>query len=586
MQPVDLTTLSAVRAELRSHWLPARAEQVYQWDPYRISLGLRTLKGRDWLTISWHPQAARICIAPAPPRTPDTFTFSDQLRHQLNGLALVEIETIAPWERVLDLQFSRRPGEVPVWHLYVEVMGKFSNVILADRQQQIVTAAHQVSPEQSSVRPVQTGKIYEPPPPLKGKSPSLAEPFSQWQEQVSLVPGKLERQLLKVYRGLSPTLVRRMCRVAGIAPDRSTADLSPSQWEDLFARWQEWLHILDGGEFRPGWTVEGYDVLGWEVTEPVENVQTLLANYYGEARNQQTFQQLQHQLKQKVASAIAKAQTKAERFRERLDRADEADRQRQQADLLMAYLSQWEPGMKQISLSDFETGEPVIIPLNPEKNAVQNAQALYKQHQKLKRSRGAIEPLLQEVEAEINYLEQVQAALEQLDTYRSREDLQSLAEIRDELIQQDYLPSPKERRPVDADESQPLRYRTPSGFELLVGRNNRQNDRLSFRTAVEYDLWFHTQEIPGSHVLLRLEPGAVADDSDLQFAADVAAYHSRARQSDRVPVVYTQPKYVFKPKGAKPGMAIYQNERVIWGQPQQANNYQNGSKATQKIENS
>ena len=108
---------------------------------------------------------------------------------------------------------------------------------------------------------------------------------------------------------------------------------------------------------------------------------------------------------------------------------------------------------------------------------------------------------------------------------------------------------------------------------MWIGRNNSQNDRLTFRTASDYDLWFHTQEIPGSHVLLRLEPGSVPDDRDLQYAADLAAYYSRARQSEQVPVVYTKPKYVYKPKGAKPGMAIYKQESVLWGRPQEAKLY-------------
>lgn len=115
-----------------------------------------------------------------------------------------------------------------------------------------------------------------------------------------------------------------------------------------------------------------------------------------------------------------------------------------------------------------------------------------------------------------------------------------------------------------------LRYRTPSGFELLIGRNNRQNDQLTFRLAGDYDLWFHAQEIPGSHVLMRVEPGAVPEEADLQFAADLAAYYSRSRQSDLVPVVYTEPKHVYKPKGAKPGIALYKQEQILWGKPPQA----------------
>lgn len=225
-------------------------------------------------------------------------------------------------------------------------------------------------------------------------------------------------------------------------------------------------------------------------------------------------------------------------------------------------------------------------------------------------------PLLMEVVTEIAYLQQVETALTQIEAYRSAEDLTAIEDIRDELIQQGYLagsryqveaspdrvsslkslrqlpklhpkisakssgksnskssqqsgPKSNKFRTDKADlPSQPRRYQTPSGHEILVGRNNRQNDFLTFRMAGDYDLWFHTQEIPGSHVLLRLSAGEVPEDADLAYVADLAAYYSQARQSEQVPVVYTQPKHVYKPKGAKPGMAIYKQETVIWGRPQ------------------
>ena len=574
MQTVDYTTLMAANAELNRDWIPSRIEQVYQRDRFTIALALRTIKARPWLTISWHPQAARIHIGDAPPRTRDTFTFSDQLRHQLNGLALIGIEAIAPWERVLDLQFAQRPGESALWHLYVEIMGKYSNVVLTDANQQIIAPARQISPTQSSVRPIQTGQSYEVPPALTGTTPKLDESFTRWQERVSLIPGQLKRQLLNAYRGLSPRVAEEIIIAAELSPTQSTSTLQADNWQKLFTYWQKWLLILSNKAFAPGWLTNGYTVIGWHKIAAADSVQTLLNRYYTEEINQQQFQQLHHRLSQKLANILKKLNVKANAFRQRLQQSADAEAYRQQADLLMAHLHEWQPGMKAIALNDFETGKPLKIRLNPEKNAVQNAQALYKNHQKLKRAKDAVVPLLAEVEAEINYLEQIKTALSSLKNEGGAENLQPLAEIREELIEQNYLTAERQSTRSTADrDSQPHRYTTPSGYELLIGKNNRQNDILSFRTAVDYDLWFHTQEIPGSHVLLRLEPGAVPEQQDLQFAADLAAYYSRAAESDLVPVVYTKPKYVYKPKGAKPGMAIYQQETVIWGKPQVAKNY-------------
>lgn len=616
MQLVDFTTLIATCAELRNDWIPGRIEQVYQRDRYTIALCLRTLKGKGWLTLSWHPQAARICLGDAPPRIPDTFTFSDQLRHQLNGLALIAIETVSPWERVLDLQFSKRPNEPAIWHLYVEIMGKYSNVILADANNLIVTAAHQVSNQQSSVRPIQTGQPYELPPALTATPPSLTESQARWQERVSLIPGKLSRQLLQSYRGLSPALVRSLIEVAGLDRDLTTESLTLSDWQVLFHYWQGWLTVLGNMEqgateqgekkisstpqsplsslsppsppspcpsasspkLQPGWTEDGYNILGWGIVKPAKNIQSLLNSYYTAESERVEFGRLHNQLSQKLSNSLAKLRQKASGFVTRLQESDEADKYRQNADLLMAYLQEWQPGMNRITLLDFATNEPVTIPLNPEQNAIQNAQSLYKHHQKLKRARLAVEPLLDEVQEEIRYLEQVEAALKILEVYHNPEDLQTLGEIRDEMVQQGYLegsqPRDSGRRSGKGDRnmpdvSQPYRYQTPSGFELLIGRNNRQNDILTFRTAGDYDIWFHTQEIAGSHVLLRLPPGSIPEEKDLQFAANLAAHYSQARQSEQVPVVYTKPKYVYKPKGAKPGMAIYKQEKILWGHPQE-----------------
>jgi predicted ribosome quality control (RQC) complex YloA/Tae2 family protein len=577
VQPVDFTTLTAIYTDLRTNWLPARLEQVYQRDRHTLYLGLRTLERRGWLLLSWHPQAARLCISNPPPRTPDTFTFSQQLRHQIGNLALIAIETIAPWERVLDLQFGRRPGEPALWHLYIEIMGKYSNVILATQENQIVTAAHQVSSQQSSVRPIQTGQPYEIPPKLTDPIPSLSESCDRWRERISLVPGNLRRNLVKTYRGLSSALVLAMLHRAELDPEKTTDTLTIAEWERLFQHWQKWLHTIETGSFQPGWTDTGYTVMGWNISQPIANVQELIDRYYADQGDRQEFVQRQHQITQKLQTVLEKLRLKAKGFQDRLQQSDQADRSREQADLLMAHLHLWQPGMTAIELPDFDSGKPVSIPLNPEKNAVQNAQALYKQHQKLKRARQAIEPLLTEVNAEIAYLEQIEAEMAELSNYQTVEDLQVLTEIREELIQQHYLEDPEYRGSSDGKspdaQSQPYRYQTANGLEVLVGRNNRQNDQLTFRLAGDYDLWFHSQEISGSHVLLRFNPGDVPDDSDRQFAADLAAYYSRARQSEQVPVVYTEPKNVYKPKGAKPGMTVYKHERVIWGHPQRGRHF-------------
>jgi predicted ribosome quality control (RQC) complex YloA/Tae2 family protein len=580
MQAVDYTTLMAIVAELQGDWLPARIEQIYQHDRHGLSLALRTLEKRGWLTLAWHPQGARICLDPPPPQEPDTFTFSDQLRHQLKGLALISLVPLQPWERVIDLAIAKRPGDEPLYHLFLEVMGKYSNLILTDAQRQIITVAHQVSAQQSRVRTVQTGQPYQPPPALLATPPSLTESFADWQERVQLIPGLLSKQLLKSYRGVSPMVVKGLLEQADLDSQISNQDLTPAQWQSLFIAWQNWLQRLEKSDFLGKGLSQGYTVLagsrsvnGVEITQeagdhPLFPINELVSAYYRRELGRENFQQLQHQIQQKLNNLIAKLQQKADAFKQRLEMAANAQQCQRQADLLMAYLHQGQPGLSSITLPDFHDQSPVTIPLQPDKTLIQNAQRLYKQQQKLNRAEAAILPLLAEVNQELAYLTQVETSVQTLTEFDDLADWQTLTEIRDELVEQGYLALSHGRpRRKEAETFEPHQGLTPSGFPLWIGRNNRQNDYLSFRVATEYDLWFHAQEIAGSHVLLRLPPGAIAEDQDLQSAADWAAYYSRGRGEEQVPVVYTQPKYVFKPKGSKPGMVVYQQETVIWGKP-------------------
>ncbi|MEY3304919.1 MAG: NFACT family protein [Pseudanabaena sp.] len=601
MQPADLTTLVALTHELNKACVPARLEQVHQSDRHTIHLQLRTLEKKQWLLLSWHPQAARLHLSAPPPKQPDTFTFSQQILHQVAGFALVSVQLTSPWERVVDLQFAKRPDDEVQWHLYLEVMGKYSNAILVNANGEIVTAAHQVSNKQSRVRPIQTGDRYELPPALLEAIPSLSESFDAWRDRLILIPKEIKRNLLSNYRGVSSSLVRSLLAISNINGDQNVADLKISEWEALYQAWRMWLTCIDQKQFYPHLEGKGYALtpspspagegnqiltplllrekgLGDE-GKPLLSVNDFCDRYYSQQTGQVAFQQLHQQISQAIQNQLAKLTIKENEFLERLQLSTQADDFKDKADLLMAHLHLWEIGMKEIKLTDFHTEKSVVIPLEPTLNAQQNAQSFYKKHQKQKRAALAITPLLEAVQQEIAYLEQVSTAVSLLE----QSELAALQEIRAELAQQGYLKVTAEYAPRTKSSSKGgknksnrtkqeeipdcHRFTTPNGFEVWVGRNNYQNDLISFRIAGEYDLWLHAQEISGSHVLLRLPAGAIADDQDLQTAANYAAYYSRARQSDQVPVVCTIPKYVFKPKGAKPGMVVYTHEKIIWGQP-------------------
>ncbi|MFN5750757.1 MAG: NFACT family protein [Pseudanabaena sp.] len=614
MQPADLTTLVALTHELKQTSVPSRLEQVYQSDRHTIHLQLRTLEKKQWLLLSWHPQAARLHLSAPPSRQPDTFTFSQQILHQVAGFALVNVQLTNPWERVVDLQFAKRPDDAVQWHLYLEVMGKYSNAILVNADRQIVTAAHQVNSKQSRVRPIQTGDRYDLPPVLLEAIPSLNESFDAWRDRLILIPKEIKRNLVSNYRGVSSSLVRSLLASADIDGDKNAGDLTLSEWETLYRAWQIWLTCIEKKQFYPHLEGKGYaliprlsnaragdkalitlskgerdmdSLLPWDQRLGNESnflsVNDFCDRYYSQQTEQVAFQQLHQQISQALHHQLGKLKLKETECLKRLHLSTQADDFKDKADLLMAHLHIWEIGMKEISLPDFHSSELITIPLDPTQNAAQNAQSFYKKHQKQKRAALAIAPILESVQQEIAYLEQVSTAVSLLEQH----ELSALQEVRTELAQQGYLKltaeyvartkgnsknnhkgSKNKSNKGKQDEIPDChRFTTPSGFEVWVGRNNYQNDLISFRIAGEYDLWLHAQEISGGHVLLRLPAGVIAEDQDLQVAANYAAYYSRARQSDQVPVVCTNPKYVFKPKGSKPGMVVYTHEKIIWGKP-------------------
>ncbi|APB32472.1 fibronectin-binding A-like [Gloeomargarita lithophora Alchichica-D10] len=571
LQSCDLTTLVAVCQELRRDWVPARIERVLQTDKHHLYLGLRTLTERGWLLLSWHPQAARLHASPAPPAEPDTFTFSQQLWHQLGHLALTDLRLSNPWERVVDLHFAPRPGEPAQWHLYLEVMGRYSNAILTHPDGTILTCAHQVSAQDSRVRPLQTGTLYQFPPALTQPLPRRDEPFEHWHQRLTLIPVPLSRALIQNYRGLSMKLVREMGQVLQIDPEINVSHITFPDWQKLWSVWQTWLEVLQAATFTPGLTPQGYTVLGWGITKSYATISELLQDYYHHHLGAQILQQQVQQLGQKLQNQHKKLQQKAQVFSEKLSQVTEAESYRTQADLLMAHLHQWTPGMRMIKLADFTTAEEITIPIHPEKNALQTAQDLYKKYQKLKRAKDTVLPLLKAVNTQISYLEQIETHVQQLELAPDANAPGILAEIYSELAQQGYDLKPASYRPSSRPKTIPfLTFTTPQGYPIYVGRNNRQNEALTFTYANDYDLWFHAQEIPGSHVILRLPPGISPSTADLHTTANIAAYYSRSRHSQQVPVIYTPAQYLQRIKGQPPGTVNYRHEQVIWGEPAQA----------------
>jgi len=573
LQQLDVTSLKAVLTEWRANLLPSRFEKAQQPDPQAIQLGLRSLTGIHWLELSWQPDAARLHRIDPPPRQGDGSTLAQQLQHGLRGLALVAIEQPG-WERVVKLAFARRPAEPPERWLVAELMGRHSNLLLLDGQMRVIALARQVRSQQSRLRPIGTGDEYMIPPPLAGEPPRLEESAASWRRRLSLLPLPLAQALLGAYQGVSPALVAQL--LPADWQQLPVGALSDDQWQLLWRNWRHWLEAVAAERFR--WQPQGPGYRCWSALPASDHPSSDGPSPQGvypqgpEPGAAETVavaargtvwplnQAIAHYYQLRLDSRRLEQQR--QQLRHRLEQA--AEREGHQASEQQGLLAATRGSQELQSQAD-----QLLSQRQPSRACIDSAQALYKRARKLRRAVAAIEERLElhrqrqdAIEASLIYLEQAD----------DLEQLRGLAQDSAALLglgrRQGQGPgggSRREQRGVP----RPLELQTPDGLTVQVGRNHRQNEWISLRQARRGDLWFHAQELPGSHVVLK-SSARVASDADLQWAADLAAHFSRGRGNSRVPVVMVPTDDLQRIPAAVPGTVSHRGGTVLWGRPQRA----------------
>ena len=564
-QVMDLTSLRAVLADLRARLLPSRFEKAQQPDPQTLQLGFRTLRGMIWLELSWKAEVPRLVEITAPPKQGAGSTLAQQIQHGLRQLALTELDQEG-FERVVHFQLAPRPGQPPQRTLVLELMGRHSNVLLLDERQRITAIARQVRSHQSRIRPIGTGDAYSPPPALQGIAPRLDEPEQRWRQRLELLPLSLEKAMRSAYQGISPVLAKQL---AGEDEDAGRARLATSvhalserEWQMLFQRWQSWLKALetDGFEllfdgpnsyrvWKPASAVPSAVPVLEDLSTPEQPLSLRLGEYYATVLQRQDLNRATHDLQKQLKQLRTREEALMADQRAGLEETGAADDLQQQGDALLCQLS-------------------------PNRETIDRAQKLYGRARKLRRAVPALKERLQHHQSRLVLLEGSETFLEELtgadwDGLEAR--TQSLLDLREEL---DDLLAPKRLRRRRRQGSrrvdpQPLEIRSQAGLLIQVGRNHRQNDWISLRRARPGDLWFHAQECPGSHVVLKASAG-FADEEDVTLAADLAAWFSRARGNRRVAVVKAPVEHLQRIAGAALGTVQHKDGEVVWAEPDRA----------------
>ena len=559
----DGVVTCAMTQELKRELTLGKIEKIYQPQPDQLLLSVHTARGRRKLFISASGNHSAVYLTENNPENPvQPPLFCMVLRKHL-GAARIQNFAQCGCDRIIeiDLETVDELGFNVNKRLVCEIMGKHSNVILVDLSTgKIIESIKHVGIDVNRARQILPGKLYEYPP-LQDKIP-----FTEATEEdvANLMAGQLqpERNLLAGIQGISPGLALSIAsapspyaflddlRTAVCAPDGT--GVSPRVYTKNGAPVD--FHVAPLAAYESDSSYESI---------PFDSVSRAAEFYFVNRESSNTIKQKSGDLQRHIKAQLDKLRLKVQRLNEDMVKAMDADKYRLRGELLNANLHLVQPGARSVTVTSYYDGSTVEIPLDPKYSPARNAQNYYKKYGKSKTALKEKQIQLEETMAEIEYLESVYSYAERAASVEEVDLLSS------ELTEGGYLRQRKSRskgaRPGKA-KPKPHSYTLPSGATVLVGRNNKENDFLTFNRASSTDIWLHTKDIPGSHVILLTE-GTAPSEEDLHCAAQIAAYHSKGRNSANVPVDYTKVRYVKKPAGAKPGFVIFTHNRTLYVDP-------------------
>ena len=555
IQIMDLTTLKAVVFELSQEIVPSRFENAQQIDSHTIQLGFRTLKNFKWIEISWLAESPRIVQIPPPSRYGEKSTLAKQIKNLLANLALVEIKQTG-FERIVRFKLSSRPGKEIEKELIVELMGRHSNILLLDNTSKVITLGKQIKDSQSRLRPIGTGDIYTSPPPLKGLVPKSSESFNSWKENICLVPSTFKDSLKNTYQGISPALTLQIAsnnyNEAFKITNELVTNIELKTWEILYQRWREWLLGIETNNYTIKFEGSTDFIVWGERKSKVKNIKIglRLSMYYSNKIEERKINSIREKLKQDLKNSKNKENRKLE-----------------SQEILIKNISE------HITMQN--KAHNLLTLQSPSKKQIIEAQSLFKEAKRKKRSKESILNRIKFHEKRISEIENCELFLESLTYEDINNKLDSITELKEEV--EEYISmkkvNPKFKSKKKKEQSSKIKeIQSPNGLKIQIGGNNRQNELISLKQSKKGDLWFHAQEIPGSHVVLK-SSNALIDDKDMQLAADLASFFSRARGSKLVPVIMVPIENLQRISGALPGTVRHRGGKVLWGKAERAQKY-------------
>ena len=578
--PLDALCLSGVVAELKPILTGAKIDKVHQPGRDEMILALRLGRGNGRLLLSASPNHPRLQMTELSRENPDAPPmFCMLLRKHLMGGRILSVEQ-PHLERIVELRLEvlDELGDRKERRLILEAMGRRANLVLVDDQGRIVDCLRRVDGDMSAQRQLLPGLFYRLPPAMEKADPTALD-GGEWLRRVEQAPGesRVDHWLLDTFGGWSPLVCREIAFRAGGRVDVAFDELGPQGRVRVGEAAEALLKAVRENSFTPTvisvekrpkdftfFPAEQYEEAGECTAYPTFSA--LMDRFYEQRENQERIRQKGQDLIRSVTNARDRTARKIANQQRELEATQDRERLRQFGDIITSNLHAMERGMATLRAMDFydpEGGE-VEIKLDPLLTPQQNAAKYYKEYNKAKTAEEMLTIQLEKGRRELDYLNSV---LENITLAEGERDLQ---EIRQELADTGYL-----RRQIKGKDKgrrlspKPMEFRSTAGLRISVGKNNMQNDLLTCKQAFKSDIWFHTQKIHGSHVIL-WTGGAQPDLQSLNEAACLAAWFSQGRESGKVPVDYTPVKNVKKPAGARPGMVVYTTYETAWVTPDES----------------
>lgn len=567
----DGMVTGAVVHQLNRALIGGKIEKIYQPEADEIVLNVHSGRENYKLYISSNSGHARLHLITETTSNPlNPMGFCMLLRKHIQGGRITDIRQ-KDSERIVEIFVDtiNELGFSVNKKLIVEIMGKHSNIIVVDiASNRIIDSIKRISIDVNRYRQLLPGQQYVYPP-SQDKVPYYGLTAAQVAAFTENSSDRTAKALMSHIQGISPLIADEIVYQAGRLESDPSDSASASALFRVLNHFVEQIRS-DSPSPRVYLQEDGtpFDFHLFPLASLSDyyrelcfsDISEALSYYYSNKSSSNRIRQKSSDLERAVASSLDKLYLKKQRLSEDLLQAENSDIYRLYGELLTANLHQIKQGASKAEVIDYYTGETVIISLDPRFSPIQNAQRYYKKYSKAKTAVTEKKIQLNEANTDIAYLESVLSYIEKAST------VEEIEELRQELIEGGYLRKRKNNFKPNKSKPAPYQYTTSDGFRVLVGRNNKENDILTFKTASGKDIWFHTKDIPGSHVILFTD-GKGATETAIFESAALAAYHSKGRESENVPVDYTQVRHVKKPNGAKPGMVIFTDNKTVYVNP-------------------